>query len=412
MYRTFKRQLINLSEEDKQYLFDNMWYRHQLYNLGIECILDYRKENPKLPSSTLLYHMMKEKISDKYNKNYYAEGIESVVRVDISRAIRNTYNNYKKYDDISEQFRFHRFNKYYRSFGFSARSYISYGKMSSRVKSMTNNSITIRFRKGIIKTFYHNELSWNNKNHPYEFDMYDVKEIHFLYDHGKFYIILMCEVNFKNPYRYRDDRMNLAGIDLGERNPAMIYDGKEYIKVKFPDKKIKNIQNRINVMNIALSGKVYGSNNYYKLKNKIDKLYRKQVNIRKDWRHQNSYKITNLFKTIVVDEFHNYIITKDSKENINSKGKRIINRVMEGRGISYFIETLKDMSNKYRCGYYLAEPNTTRTCSKCGFINDPIPLSQEYLVCDNCGKKIHRDKNAAKNCYNQHKRYYHINVYI
>ena len=81
--------------------------------------------------------------------------------------------------------------------------------------------------------------------------------------------------------------------------------------------------------------------------------------------------------------------------------------------MGYFkLDLITACQNNYT-NYIKALPNTTRTCSKCGYVNKPLLLSEEFLTCENCGKHIHRDINAALNCYNQYYEvsdYYHILV--
>ena len=62
------------------------------------------------------------------------------------------------------------------------------------------------------------------------------------------------------------------------------------------------------------------------------------------------------------------------------------------------------MAGKYGCEIIESPNNTTSTCSKCGHENPRLPLNKENLICEECGFKIHRDLNAAINCYN----YYYI----
>ena len=68
-------------------------------------------------------------------------------------------------------------------------------------------------------------------------------------------------------------------------------------------------------------------------------------------------------------------------------------------GMYLFTETLVHACYKFKSKYFDSPKHTTRTCSNCGHVNNKIPLSVRELVCDNCGLKINRDKNAAINCY-------------
>ena len=423
MLITIKRELQPLNNEEARYLLDNMNYRHRLYNKGVEIIRKIKEENPKQNISrydidTLIYNMY-EKNLDNYD--YYCKGIRQIVSEDLSTMMKLVKKNGKKKKLTDEEssevkwidkYKFKKFNKWYRSFGFNTKVQLRhYGEYTSKVKELTNNSITILMNgKKNLKTYCIKESSWNNKNHSYEFNMYDIKQINFLYKNKKFYINLVCDVKFKNPYKKEDNRDNLAGIDLGETNPVMIYDGNEHVSIPFPDDKIDKIGKRIARLEQIQDRKQYGSKNYWKLQLKINRLYERQYNIRHHWRNKYSYYIANKFKTIIVDDFRVPVITKDDSSDIKGKGKHDINRVMLGRGMYLFMQTLRHQSKKYRCEYYNAFPNTTRTCSNCGHVNLPLPLSVKYLKCSNCGTKIHRDKNASINCYKQYDEY--MNIYV
>ena len=63
---------------------------------------------------------------------------------------------------------------------------------------------------------------------------------------------------------------------------------------------------------------------------------------------------------------------------------------------------LKHDCDKYGCLFIEAPMKTTRTCCKCGHENPKLPLSQRYLICEECGITIDRDKNAAINCYDSY----------
>jgi len=45
---------------------------------------------------------------------------------------------------------------------------------------------------------------------------------------------------------------------------------------------------------------------------------------------------------------------------------------------------------------YINPKNTSRTCSRCGYINGNLK-EKKILECENCGLKINRDLNAAIN---------------
>jgi putative transposase len=81
------------------------------------------------------------------------------------------------------------------------------------------------------------------------------------------------------------------------------------------------------------------------------------------------------------------------------KLRHIINYTNRFHGMYTFNEILKHMAEKYGCVYIESPKGTTRTCSICGHKNPHLPLSQRYLICEECGTIIDRDENASKNCY-------------
>lgn len=407
MTRTIKRELCKLSKSDKRYLLDNMNYRHRLYNKGIELIRLAKTKFPDQHINTydvnhLLYHTYEKTLS---NYDYYCKGIREIVARDLGRMLNDVYSNQLYYNSIEERFRFKPFSINHRSFGFKTKVYKYKDHYIGAVKEIDDDYIKISFGEGNIRTFYIKEKSWYNKNHPYYFEWNNIKEIVFTFINGKFFISLkITDMIMPNRYSKKDDRIKLAGIDLGERNPVVVYDKNGYTKIKFPDNRIKKLNKRIDSYRKILSRKTRGSNNYNKILLRMSKLYRKQLNIRLDWRNKVAYEIANTYKNIIVDEFSVPIINVGDKE-FKGKRRKYINRVILDRGIGYLVQTLPAMCEKYHCEYIKASPNTTRTCSKCGYVNEPLPLSERKLKCDKCGEVIDRDENAALNCYNQFKPY-------
>ena len=67
--------------------------------------------------------------------------------------------------------------------------------------------------------------------------------------------------------------------------------------------------------------------------------------------------------------------------------------------MALFNKVLIHMTQKYGCEYIDSPENSTCICSICGHKNRHLPLSERYLVCEECNTIIDRDENASKNCY-------------
>lgn len=241
----------------------------------------------------------------------------------------------------------------------------------------------------------------------YYFAENDLKEISFLHDTGKFYIILYTNVIYQKQIQL--DRSNkVCGIDLGIRNPVTLYDGNQFIVYKMSDdqlSKISRLEKRISRLQTILDNKynVNGkntSNNYYKLLYKIRVSWKDIFNIRLNWRRQVCNEISKNYGVFVIDSF--YQPGKKSHEDLKIPKNIInnLNRNNRNHGMSYFYNVLVHDIEKNGGIIIEAPPNTTNKCSECGHINKTkLPLGKNTFKCEKCGYTIDRDKNAAINCY-------------
>ena len=142
------------------------------------------------------------------------------------------------------------------------------------------------------------------------------------------------------------------------------------------------------------------TNNYVKTRVKLQRDYRKVVNIQHDIVHTFTTKLVTDYDTIVIEDLD---VKRMQMTHVASKG---LQRSLFG----YFRQVLT-----YKCEWYdksliLADryyPSTQR-CSNCGHVktaDDKITLSgnqkhrtkhNEY-ICYKCGFEADRDENAVKN---------------
>ena len=249
--------------------------------------------------------------------------------------------------------------------------------------------------------------------HEYRFTRHDIKFISFIHELGNFYIQLNISATYFINKDMISERVEKAGIDTGIHNPAVIYDGKHYIRVAMDDKTLKKIhyqedkakylqsimdrKMKIN-MKRKKSGEIKSvyTKNYEKVRRKFRIAHKRIVNIKRDWRYKTAKLIVTTYKQIVVDRFE---MPNATDEDFPEDVKKHINSNNRFYGMYDFNEILYHMAEKYGCIYIKAPENTTRTCSICGKKNKHLPLTNRYLRCVKCGSKIDRDMNAAKNCY-------------
>ena len=431
-YRTIKREILftnnDYDNQVKQYLFENMWYRRKIYNIGVEYIHKLEEYNANVDKKDRKYFNRFE--FDKYfHKTYEKEGCplheEFKTKVKGIRAMvaRNLYEaneivwRTRKTKNISANLHFCKYNRNCQSFSI-VNKYMETDNKTKRMLQVYNDGYKLKFHcYGLKSKSLKINLTLKESiysDNKYIFNELDIYEVHFLFDNGKWFILLPTKVTMKFYYKHKE---KLAGIDEGERNSVTLYDGENVtmINTLYGEslEKVKRIQKRISKVQSHMDNKVYGSNNYNKTLDHFNKLYRKMYNIANDRRKKLACYISRKYKNLIVDEFNVPIATKDM--NITKDNRRRINKKMQLTGMGYFKQDLITACESYNSNYYKALSNTTRQCSNCGFINDPLPLSKKYLKCSICGTKIHRDENAAINCYNQYDeidKYYNIMINI
>ncbi len=176
---------------------------------------------------------------------------------------------------------------------------------------------------------------------------------------------------------------NHIGIDVGIESFAVLSNGEVIENPKLfrkSEKKLAKFQRR-------LSRKKKGSANRRKARFKVAKLHQRIFNQRQDFLHKTSFNIIKQFKIISVEKLQIKNMVK------NHSLAKSINDASWG----CFVQMLS--YKVLRTGGQLIKvnpKNTSRTCSKCGNIQD-MPLANREFKCLECGFVCHRDLNASLN---------------
>ena len=176
-----------------------------------------------------------------------------------------------------------------------------------------------------------------------------------------------------------------VGIDLGIKDYAILSDGTKYGNPKFLEKgqsKLKTLQQKF-----ARTKK--GSKRHETNRVKVARLYRKITNRRKDFLNKLSKDLVSRFDTICL-------------ENLNVEGmlkNKHLSNSIQNAAWSEFVRQLTYKSDWYGKNVLFIgrfEPSS-KTCSKCGYVNSELTLSDREWVCPQCGEHHDRDVNAAIN---------------
>ena len=157
----------------------------------------------------------------------------------------------------------------------------------------------------------------------------------------------------------------------------------------------------------------------YKLKKQNRKRHQKVNNIVSDMHNQISSYLTKNYDSILYPPLETKNLVKKYKEDnkINTtssenddratkKRKRKISsrtaRLLSTLSFHKFLTKLKFQSEKNNCTLYiLTEAFTSKTCGKCGFINDNLGSAKIYK-CPSCNFEIGRDIKGARNILLKH----------
>ena len=432
---TFKRR-IDPDDELIHFIRHNSNKRRYMWNRYVE---EYRSNPSDFDIGKTTTALIEEDIdrllspnSDSVISEMYCSDVIKYVGIDVKRALKIIDANKKKTGKASTlKYRSH--DPFRKAFKICTRNtFLHYpnnpmGKVHFKnnhkfeFRASTEyviNRYTITLMEPITDEFCsetHEFINYDNATNlkRYSFHHDDIKEIVFMEELGKFYIMLVCKVTYYNYKNEMNRKKHLAGIDLGIHNPVTLYDGEKTVnivmspqemsRIQYYERRCKKIQRgmdkkyTINKERHANdpSYPLY-SRRYRKLQCRLRRYYKHISNIRANWRFKTCKVISRHYSVLVVDEFS----TPDNRSlKACNKLKRYYNHYNRNHAMSLFTKLFKHTSEKNGCMYVKSPKYTTRTCSICGFVNEKLPLSERYLVCKSCGKAIDRDANAAMNCY-------------
>ena len=176
-----------------------------------------------------------------------------------------------------------------------------------------------------------------------------------------------------------------VGIDLGIKDFIITSDGFKYKNNRYT----KKYANELKTQQQHLSRKIKGSNRYNKQRLKVAKVYKKITNSRKDNLHKVSTDLIKKYDTIFLEDLNIKGMIK------NHKLSKHIQDCSWGTFITYL--EYKSLWNDKQIIKINRFFPSSKTCSKCGYINQSLDLSIREWTCPSCKTKHDRDFNAAIN---------------
>jgi len=162
-------------------------------------------------------------------------------------------------------------------------------------------------------------------------------------------------------------------------------------KYNLPDFKV--ILNKISDNQRSLSRKKKNSSNYMKCLVKLNKSYEHLRSIKNNWLHKNARHLVDNFNYIIVEDLS---IKKMMSKNTKYKLGKSFSNVSWYKFTNQLTYKLED---RHGMIIKVNPKNTSKTCNRCGYINDNLKLSDTWYKCPKCGYIENRDINASKNIY-------------
>jgi putative transposase len=200
---------------------------------------------------------------------------------------------------------------------------------------------------------------------------------------GRWFVSILTDEEPKRP-----KGTEILGVDIGIAHLAMLSDGTVFDNPRA----LKVAQDRVRLLQKAVSRKVNGSMNKKKARHRLARRHYQVACVRNNAIHQATNVIAKRASVVGV-------------ETLNVRGMLRNHRIAGALSDSGLFEFLRQVEYKVQwAGGTVVKADrfypSSKICSDCGYVIEELPLSVREWVCPECGSVHDRDENAAKNLKN------------
>lgn len=200
---------------------------------------------------------------------------------------------------------------------------------------------------------------------------------------GKYYVSIMSKVVY-NPVEKTNSRVD---IDLGLKDLAVTSDGERFSSNKFISlyaRKLRSAQKH-------LSRKKKGSSSRNRQRVKVARIQEKISNSRLDKLHKMTTNLVRRYDVICCEDLN--------VKAMERKQKKRLTKYIADAGWGMFVNLLQYKAEWHDRKVVKVDKfyPSSKTCGKCGYVNNELALSDRQWVCPVCGEKLDRDLNASMN---------------
>jgi putative transposase len=228
---------------------------------------------------------------------------------------------------------------------------------------------------------------------------------------GKYFVSILTEMEYEPIIKTGLS----VGIDLGLKDFLVLSNGTKIKNHRF----LKHYERILKLNQQSLSRKTKESKRYENQRLKVARLYEKITNSRMDLIHKTTTNLIKQFDTIYLEDLNVKGMSKRCKTKQDENGNYFPNGQSRKSGLNKsildvswgkFIDTLEYKANWNDKSVVHIDRffPSSKTCSKCGWINNSLTLKDRTWICK-CGEKHDRDFNAAINILNEG---YRLNISV
>ena len=257
------------------------------------------------------------------------------------------------------------------------------GRKDSYRAINNNNGVEVNFEKSKVKLPKLGWITFRDGDRKYEGKIKNATISRT--KTGKYFVSVLYEQELELQGVLVTEGLKTKGLDMSLSDFFVDDEGKSPAYERI----FRKYQPRLAHYQRRCAKKKKGSNNRKKAQLRVNRVYEKIANSRKDFSHQLSAKLIRENDVIVVETL-----------NLRAMAQCLnLGKSVNDLGYGEFLTQLKYKAlwnNKtlIQADKWFA---SSKTCSHCGFVHKSLQLSDRQYICPKCGFEIERDHNAGIN---------------
>jgi len=202
---------------------------------------------------------------------------------------------------------------------------------------------------------------------------------------GDYWCTIVCHADIEDEPKTKVSPQTTVGIDVGIKTFAILSDGTQIENPKFT----KHAARKLAILQRKFARTKKDSKRHEVMRLKIARYHRRVANRRNNFLHKLTTSLIQNYNTICIENL---------KIRNMVKNHRLAGFIQDASWYEFKRQLL------YKADWYgknVLQVDTfypsSKICSKCGYKNDELKLSDRVWICPECGMVLDRDLNAAEN---------------